>query len=244
MVGARVERIGVEEASTMRTIIIDITEFDQDEQSKETRVVYGFRRKHLDNPSQTIQDFVANPSAFRDGEYKAILTEGQNARFVTYLRAGNYRCADFSKDDNPDYLLAFSYGENPDVNMQLATIVQRGLQDTVSLRAIVQWEIANILYERDRRLRGTVQRIDLDYERDYITSAEVLEKFKRFTKREMDPKVFVVCQAWHAPCCIQICAKEGLKVVRGEFIDDFSRSDPQKWVRNWLAWVLKEGTRK
>ncbi len=244
MVGARIKGIGVEEAGTMRTVVIDITEFDQDEPSRGTRVVYGFRQEHLDNPLQTIQEFVDNPSGFQDGEYKAILTEGQNARFLNYLRAGNYRCRDFGEKEDADYLLAFSYGENPDVNIQLAAIVQKALQAMVSLKAVVQWEIANILYERDARLKGVVKRIDLDYDRDYITSAEVVEKFKRHAKGEEDPSVFVVCQAWHAPRCIQICKRDGLKVVRGEFIDDFSRSDPQKWVRNWLTWVLKEGTKK
>ncbi len=229
----------------MRIIIIDVTSFDQDEGTKGTRVVYGFRQKHLDKPLQTIQDFVTNPSGFLDGEYKAILTEGQNIRFLSYLQAGNYRCTDFGQEEKPDYLLAFSYGENPDVNMQMATIVESALKNLQSLKAIVvQWEIANILYERDGRYRGIVKRIDLDYDRDYITSDEVVERFKPFTNGEKDARVFVVCQAWHAPRCIQISRAQGLNIIRGEFIDDFSRSDPQKWVRNWLVWVLKEGTKK
>ncbi len=227
----------------MRTITIDISSFDQDELSKGTRVVYGFRQDHLDKPFQTIQDFLANPSHFLDGEYKAILIEGQNARFLTYLKSGEYRYEDFGQEEKPNYLLAFSYGENPDVNMQLATIVERAMKNIESLKVVVQWEIANILYERDEAYRDTVKRIDLDYDRDYITSANVVERFKTFIKGEQDTRVFVVCQAWHSPRCIRICTDQGLKIVRGKFIDDFSRSDPQKWVRNWLAWVLKEGTR-
>jgi hypothetical protein len=226
---------------------MDVTEFDKNEATEGTRVVYAFGEDHLPHPMRTIQTFVDDPPSFRDGDgdYRAILTEKQNARFLAYLRAGNYRYSDFTQDERPDYLLAFSYGENPDVNMQLATIVERAIDSSPdSLKFFVQWEIANILYERSENYRTIVSKIDLDYDREYITSFEVVEKFKRAIGRDKDVSVFLVSQAWHAPRCIQICRAQRLNIVRGEFIDDFSLSDPQKWVRNWLAWVLKEGTKK
>jgi hypothetical protein len=133
----------------MRTIVIDVTGFDQDEATKGARVVYGFRQEHLDKPLPTINAFVAYPASFRDGEYRAILTEGQDARLRAYLIAGGYRCEQFEHEELPHYLLALSYGENPDVNMQLANIVQESLNNLRSLKAFVQWEIANILCERN-----------------------------------------------------------------------------------------------
>jgi len=228
----------------MRTVIIDVTSFDQDETTKDTRVVYGFGQQHLDTPLRTIQALVANPSAFRDGEYKAILTEGQNSRFLAYLKAGSYRCTDFASNGKPHILVAFSYGENPDVNMELARIVERAIADIVPLRVFVQWEIANILCERKATYRSALTRIDFDYDRDYITSVELVERVRRTVGDVAGLNLFVVCQAWHAPRCIQICSSQGFNVVRGEFFDGFSASDPQKWVRNWLAWVMKEGSKK
>ncbi len=104
----------------MRTIVIDLTGFDQDEATKDKRVVYGFRQNHFDDPHSTIREFRTNPLSFQDGQYKAILTEGQNARLIAYLQRNNYWRSSFTQEEMPNYLLAFSYGENPDVNMQLA----------------------------------------------------------------------------------------------------------------------------
>jgi len=224
----------------MRTVVVDIMEFDK------TPVVYFFDQQDLNNPVQTIADLVANPSSFKQrpgGDYKAVLTWGQNDRLLAYLRKGNYRLQNFGKGENLDQLLAFSFGENPDVNMQLATVVNQAMTGQPSLRIVVQWEIADILYERNPRCRSTVARVDLDSDKVYITTGEVVEKAIQSKAVLQDARTCVVCQAWHAPRCVQTCRDHGLKVVRGEFIDAFSPSDPQKWVRNWLAWVLKEGTK-
>lgn len=230
----------------MRTKIIDVSSFDQDEDTKGTRVVYGFTEEQLANPLATIQAFVADPAAFKEGEYRAILTHGQDQRLQAYLRKGepHYRRTSFQSDKIPRYLLAFSFGENPDVNMQLATSVERAISRLDSLRVFVQWEIANILCERNGQYRKRVSRIDFDCDRDYITSIEVVEKFKSMIPKDDGVTLLLVCQAWHAPRCILTCEDRGLRVVQGEFVDEFSPSDPQKWVRNWLAWVLKEGTKK
>jgi hypothetical protein len=194
------------------------------------------------------KEFVASPSSFKDGEYKAVLTEGQNARLLDYLRNGRYLPPELPNKGSPVQLLAFSFGQNPDANMQLATAVDNPIGELGSLRVVVvQWEIANILYERhrkDKEYRNRVKRIDPDCDRDYITSDEVVEKFKRSKGVKEREGTFVVCQAWHAPRCIDICVKNELPVVGREFVYDFSPSDPQKRVRNWLAWVLKEGTKK
>ncbi|MBU1627865.1 hypothetical protein KKB18_10895 [bacterium] len=203
----------------------------------------------MSDPDKTIMSFYADPNAFlygKGGEYHAILTEKQNERLMIYLSKNeNYFLDNFDKNE-ASHLLALSYGENSDVNMQLAMIVQEKYKNTPSIDIAVQWEIANIIYERNEIPRDKFKRIDLDYDKDYITSAEVVMKFKHFiiTSNVQYPKIFLVCQAWHAPRCKKICEEAGLIVVGGKFINDFSKSDKQKWVRNWLAWVLKEGTRK
>lgn len=129
--------------------------------------------------------------------------------------------------------------------MQLAALVEEMARQYSSLKIFVQWEIANILYERDRGYRARVRKIDMDYDRDYITSDHLVEKFILAIGQDAKSSaIFLVCQAWHAPRCIKICADIGLNIVGGKFVDDFSTNDPQKWVRNWLACVLKEGTKQ
>lgn len=141
----------------MRTIVIDITAFDQDDTSRGTRVVYGFRQEDIDDPRTTIDDLINNRRSFRNGEHKAILTEGQNARLRAYSgEQKNYWLPSYGREAVPNQLLAFSFGENPDVNMELADKVEEAIKEHGSLVLVVQWEIANILYERNREYRSKV----------------------------------------------------------------------------------------
>ena len=89
----------------------------------------------------------------------------------------------------------------------------------------MQWELANILYKRDQKLRGRVQRIDLDCDSDYITSYAVVEKFKHMTDGVITPGIFIICQAWHAALLVvsrfaknkrsELCEENSLTTSRG-----------------------------
>jgi uncharacterized SAM-binding protein YcdF (DUF218 family) len=61
---------------------------------------------------------------------------------------------------------------------------------------------------------------------------------------EKPRRTVLIAQAWHGPRALRLCAESGLDVTVGEFVDDFSPSDPQPWVRNWLVWVFKESTNR
>ncbi len=224
---------------------IDITIHDKSTPATEAPVIYRFEQHHLDDPLGTIDALLAGHTTFRDaaGEYETRLTRNQDVKFRAYLSARKFRAEGWTSPEDPNCLLTLSYGESPDVNMQLATLVEAGMRGSDSLAVSAQREIARILFERDANYRRRVKPIDLDCDKTYITTLAGVAKFKRSLDRPKDARVWLVCQAWHAPRCAANCADEGLRVVRGSFVDDFSPSDPQPWVRNWLAWVLKEGTK-
>jgi hypothetical protein len=229
------------------TIEINITEFDK---SDDTHVEYGLEECHFDDPITTLLEFAENPGAFRQkqGKYRIILTAKQNHKVLKYLKKKDFHRERFGHPRDAQYLLAFSFGEKPDVNAELATITERIGRNFSSVKIAVQWEIADILYGRDPTFVQRIRRIDLDYGKDYITTDGVIDKFIEeivpIHEIHEKPRVFVVAQAWHAPRCIETCNAKGLKVVGGDFSERFSPNDPQEWVRNAFSWVLKEGTRR
>jgi hypothetical protein len=229
----------------LREIEIDITSYDKEDNS---RIMYFLDKKSFNHPITTIERLAGNPSAFfNTKEYcKILLTKGQNSRFINYLESNNYHLTDFNDNLNDvSHLLAFSFGENPDVNAKLASIVRQSIKKR-NISVTVQWEIANILDERNPELTERIKRIDLDYNKeDYITTEQVIQKFIDEVLHGKTDKcsLLVVAQAWHAPRCIKLCKEEGLNVVAGRFSEYFSPNDPQNWVQNPFSWVLKEGTK-
>ena len=115
--------------------------------------------------------------------------------------------------------------------------------------------MSNNSYESEVKLRNInhiilnrINRIELDYGNDYITTNEIIDKFIDYCTFSniniSNLSLLIIAQSWHAPRCIDICKSKGLKVVAGRFSDKFSNSDPQSWVRNAFSWILKEGTKK
>jgi hypothetical protein len=224
-----------------RTLSIDITAFDKNDSS---RVKYFLDESEFGHPILALKDLAANPNKFRrtQGKYCLLLTGSQNEKVLAYLSKNAYRLDPKPPAPNPTHLLAFSYGENPDVNHVLATMVERILTAIPGIVPFAQWEIANVVVQRHPSLRQTVQRIDFDYDKDYITTNQVVAKLAERVQ-PAETKLLIVAQAWHAPRCIDTCQRHGFTVVGWEVVDMFSPSDPQKWVRNAFAWMLKEGSR-
>ncbi|MCP4295015.1 MAG: YdcF family protein [Proteobacteria bacterium] len=206
---------------------------------------YFFSQEELNNTQQTISELRDNPSKFQrtqtqPGDRIVELTASQNRDFLEYMRNDNFCWNSFIHEENATHLLGFSYGESPDVNSQLALIVENILMTRPSLKVFVQWEIADTLFARNKDFRKRVQSIKMDPGHDYITSIEVTRKFKKKLSFTEPVRLIVVSQSWHAPRCVKICSEEGFDIVQGGFIDDFSKSDPQPWTRDWLSWIIKE----
>jgi len=96
---------------------------------------------------------------------------------VGYLKAGVFRCSDFEKPETPKYVLAPAFGNGVTVNMRLADKVQAWAKKPGVVVCLVQSNIADILYERDNTLRGTVQRIDYELGQDYVTTGGIIRGF-------------------------------------------------------------------
>ena len=132
-------------------------------------------------------------------------------------------------------LLAFSFGERPTVNSQIRLNIEQECGSMLNPpRIYAQWEIADMApFGPGAHL--TFHRIGLDPGKDYITTREVIQKFKLVAKYDAGAKVFLACQSWHASRCWRYCKEEGLNIVGGMFADLFSPNDPQAWVRDELA---------
>jgi hypothetical protein len=227
-------------------IEINVTEFDK---SENTRIEYGFEEHHFNDPISTLLELAENPSTFhqKQRKYRIVLTAKQNQEVLKYLSKNNFHWEGFGYPKDAQYLLAFSFGENPEVNIDLATIANRVSSKNSSMMIAAQWEIADILCAKNPTLENRIHRIGLDYDKEYITTIGVIDKFieENIHIHELHekPRIFVIAQAWHAPYCIETCNAKGLTVVGGKFSERFSPNDPQKWVRDPFSWVLKEGTK-
>jgi hypothetical protein len=226
-------------------IVIDITGYDPEDQS---RIQYFLDKKSFDHPPATIKRLAWNPAVFltpKGNEYcSLVLTGGQNGRFLDYLRKSDYFAKDFGGLRKVSHLLAFSYGENPDVNSKLAEIAQQTIQKAPHISVAAQWEIADALGGDIPGLTGSILRIGLDEGQDYITTEQVIQKWLNLSGGTENSSFLIVAQAWHAPRCIQLCKNRGLHIAAGRFANHFSPHDPQPWVQNAFRWVLKEGTKK
>ena len=172
---------------------IDITSFDE---TGSPYIEHRITERHLEGGIESVRAFGENPASFQSGPIRLLMTESQKAQIIDYIKNNRFRLKCFGSLADATHLLAFSYGENPDVNMKLATITQRVCNDFPHVKLFVQWEIANILYERDHILQNVVHRIDFNYDKNYITTNGVADKF---VARELanDVSLVVVAQA----CC-------------------------------------------
>jgi hypothetical protein len=184
--------------------------------------------------------FQANLIDCTGSRYDAILTNGQYETLVRYLSCGDFYYRNQGNADDAEYVLAFSFGERATVNSQIRFDIEQTFGTKPNPPAIyAQWEIADMVpFGPGTHL--TFNRIGLDPGKDYITTREVIQKFRQMTRSDAGAKVFLACQAWHAPRCWRYCEEAQVSVVGGVFADLFSPNDPQWWVRDELSWVIKE----
>ncbi len=115
----------------MDTIEINITKFDQLDKNY---IEYHFGEFNSENQIPLLQEFAKNPDIFKrkTGKYHVVLTENQNQRLLEYLKKNEFHQESFC-DARAEYLLAFSFGEKPDVNMELARVVEKILKENSSI---------------------------------------------------------------------------------------------------------------
>jgi len=184
--------------------------------------------------------FQANPIDCSENRYDVVLTNAQYERLVKYLSYGDFYFRNQGNADDAEFVLAFSFGERPTVNSQIRFDIEQAFGSKPNPpKVYAQWEIADMVpFGPGAHL--TFNRIGLDPGKDYITTREVIQKFKHVAKDDAGAKVFLACQAWHAPRCWRYCQEEQLNIVGGVFADLFPPNDPQAWVRNELTWVINE----
>jgi hypothetical protein len=229
---------------TDAVVQIDLTKYYRPQ-----KVHYFFRPFEILEQDSTLTVLAADAGRFRsDGNpqgsgYLVTITEEQNEKLLNFLKAGVFRCSDFKKSETPNYVLAPAFGDGVSANMQLADRVQVWAKKPGVIASFTQSNIADILYERDNTLRKMVQRIDFELGQDYVTTGSVIRQAAALMTGE-PRRVVLIAQAWHAPRALRLCSEAGLEVTAGSFVDEFSPSDPQPWVRNWLVWLFKESTNR
>ena len=223
----------------MSKITIDITKYDRPHM-----VSYFFTEEEFRNPKETFKKFSKDKSPFLKEDikkkYEIKLTLKQDTELLEYLK-GEYFRNDEGDANQADFAIAFSYGVNSDVNLELAFKTIDLITENPNIKVYAQWEIFNEV----RRQRGTMDHnitsLGFDYDKDYVTTDDLIDKFIESEREEI--KIIVIAQAWHSVRCIETCKNKKLIIEGQRVVDDFSASDPQKWVRNAFAWVLKEATK-
>ncbi len=173
----------------------------------------------------TLRFSYCNPS------YQLPLSSKQ--RLEQYLSLGQPFLAPFGDINQADTLLAFSFGDSADVNIQLSALASNIQQLHPDIHVQLQQEIAQHY--------PNVHQASVIKNSDYQTTADIArEALKNIASRE----VIVVAQSWHAKRCIDTCKEQGWNVVGLRCVDDFPAQDPQPWVRNPLNWLIKESHRE
>lgn len=154
-------------------------------------------------------------------------------RLENYLSIGQPFLSPFGNISQADTLIAFSFGDSADVNIQLSELANSIAHLYPYIHVQLQQEIAQH-YPRHKQ-------ISIIKNQEYQTTTDVAqEALKNVTSR----KVIIVAQSWHAKRCIVTCTEQGWDVVGLRCVDDFPTKDPQPWVRNPLNWLIKESHRE
>jgi hypothetical protein len=167
---------------------------------------------------------------------RALLTSNQYNKLIDYLVEKQYYQNSFGKEVQTDAVLAFSFGKNPDVNRELARKLEELNSTDPNLQIFAQYEIYELIQSK-RKFKDIIKLGDRRYK--YISTGQIADKFLAEYQKPIK-EITLVAQAWHAPRCMEICFGKGINAVRGEFVDKFSPSDSQPWVRDVLSWVIKE----
>jgi len=222
--------------------IIDITKYDSKDKSE---VFVTLNEDDYQNPVSTLKRIRNNPDSFVKNETIIRVSQSQYKKFLEYLdRTNEFFLKDFGSIANAKFLLAFSFGENPEVNSQIAQLIFDTVKPSSLCGLYMQWEIA---LEFEKRIKGynsfSVIPIKLNPGQKYMTTLDVANKFKNLSQVSKNDSVFVVGQSWHGLSYIAVCKEINIKVIGGRFINAFATNDEQDWVRNAFAWILKESTK-
>lgn len=168
---------------------------------------------------------------YSDASYQ--LPNSSKQRLEKYLALGQPFLAPFGDILHADALIAFSFGDSSDVNIQLSQLAHGIQQLNPAIHVQLQQEVAQhySLNEKVNVIRNM----------EYQTTTDIArEALNNTTARN----VIVVAQSWHAKRCIDTCTQQGWNVVGLRCVDDFPKQDPQPWVRNPLNWLIKESHRE
>ncbi|WP_253825753.1 hypothetical protein [Vibrio sp. RE86] len=153
-------------------------------------------------------------------------------RINQYLQTATWTRASFGNLSDVDIVIAFSFGDSEEVNLELGTQVERVYQAIPHVDYYLQQEVAE--HVKDVPFVSIANT-------EYQTTSDVA---KRASNAHSGAKVVVVAQSWHAQRCIDTCKELGLDVVALRVVDSFPAEDPQPWVRNPINWIIKESYRE
>ena len=183
------------------------------------------------------QNFVSlsqlNTVKFYYSDISYQLPNASKKRLEKYLSLGQPFLAPFGDLNQANTLIAFSFGDSSDVNIQLSELTENIQHSHPNIHVQLQQEIAQH-YPKNRQ-------ISVIKNKDYQTTTDIArEALNNIHSRN----VVVVAQSWHAKRCIDTCKQQGWNVVGLRCVDDFPAKDPQPWVRNPLNWLIKESHRE
>lgn len=168
---------------------------------------------------------------YSDASYQ--LPNASRQRLEKYLSLGQPFLAPFGDIHQADALIAFSFGDSADVNIQLSRLAYDIQQIKPEIHVQLQQEVAQHFSHNGK--------INVISDMEYQTTADIArEALNNTTARN----VIVVAQSWHAKRCIDTCTQQGWNVVGLRCVDDFPKQDPQPWVRNPINWLIKESHRE
>ncbi|MFM2587016.1 hypothetical protein [Vibrio sp. TBV020] len=173
----------------------------------------------------------SDPKPFQYAQPSYSLEEGAKQRIHQYLSSNVWTRASYGALSNVDIAIAFSFGDSDDVNVELATQVERVFQCAPQLDLYLQQEVA--CHVKD------IPYISIK-NAQYQTTTDVA---RYALNNHGKARVLVIAQSWHAQRCIDTCEELGLNVVALRVVDGFPSQDPQPWVRNPINWIIKESFR-
>ncbi|PQJ85065.1 hypothetical protein [Aliivibrio sifiae] len=174
-----------------------------------------------------------NPQVFNYCNSSYQLPVSSKQRLERYLALGQPFLMPYGNLNQADTLIAFSFGDSSDVNIQLSELAEKIQDSYPNIHVQLQQEIA-LHYPRNKQ-------INIIENKNYQTTADIArEALNNIDSRN----VVVVAQSWHAKRCIDTCKQQGWNVVGLRCVDSFPSQDPQPWVQNPLNWLIKESHRE
>ncbi len=155
---------------------------------------------------------------------------------------------------NADYIIGFSFGNRIDkagnrhpgpMNEQIADLIVK-LYKQNPLHVYAQWEIAQCIGDRIPKDKVTAifPKISKTGDVIYLSTIDVAEEIiKDIGRGKVDSKTFIVAAfREHAPRCIMVCQKYGLKNSfiphNFELPDKYDPESGQPWTRDKFKYMI------